>query len=105
MPATDLDATPSLDAELAAVVRRLREDHRRMGSAWAAARAVLAPLAGGELAAIAPPQERALDDFAGLYDEHIRAEEQLVYPAAAAGMDEAATRAMGEEMMRRRGVR
>lgn len=93
------------DAALAAAVRRLRDDHLRMESAWAAARAVLAPLAAGELAAIDPEQDRALDDFAGLYDEHIRVEEELVYPAACAGMDEAATRAMGEEMMRRRGVR
>lgn len=93
------------DPALAAVVRRLREDHRRMDSGWADARAVLAPLAAGELAAIDPAQERALDDFAGLYGEHIRAEEQLVYPAASAGMDQAAIRAMGEEMMRRRGVR
>ncbi len=93
------------DADLAAVVRRLRDDHLRMETAWSAARNVLAPLAAGELGALAPEHERALDDFAGLYDEHIRSEEQLVYPAASAGMDEAATRAMGEEMMRRRGVR
>ncbi|WBY02521.1 hemerythrin domain-containing protein [Ramlibacter tataouinensis] len=93
------------DAALAAVVRRLRDDHLRMESAWAAARSVLAPLAAGERDAIDPEQDRALDDFAGLYDEHIRAEEELVYPAASAGMDEADTRAMGQEMMRRRGVR
>lgn len=93
------------DAALAAIVRRLRDDHRRMDAAWSAAREVLAPLAAGELGALGPGHEQALDDFAGLYDGHIRAEEQLVYPAASAGMDAAATRAMGEEMMRRRGVR
>ena len=38
------------DAGLAAMVRRLRDDHLRMESGWALARAVLAPLAAGELA-------------------------------------------------------
>lgn len=93
------------DVETAALVRRLQQDHVQMEFAWQAARAVLARIEAGELAALAPADEAALDAFATLYDGHIEAEEAIVYPAAAARLDEPAQAAMGEEMMRRRGVR
>ena len=51
--------------------------------------------APGALAA----DEAALDSFAGLYDDHIQAEERLAYPAAAALLDAQALAAMGREMM------
>lgn len=93
------------DADTAALVRRLQQDHVQMESAWPVARAVLARIEAGELAVLAPADEAALEAFAGLYDGHIEAEEAIVYPAAAALLDEPAQAAMGEEMMRRRGVR
>jgi hemerythrin-like domain-containing protein len=92
------------DAQTVATVRRLQDDHVRMESSWAAARAVLDAVARGELDALAPWQESALDAFAGPYAEHIAAEEQLAYPAAAALLDAPALTEMGAEMMRRRGV-
>ncbi len=93
------------DADTAALVRRLQQDHVRMESAWQSARAVLARIESGELGSLAPADDAALDAFAGLYDGHIEAEEAIAYPAAAALLDEPAQAAMGEEMMRRRGVR
>ena len=92
-------------AVTATVVRRLQEDHLRMEARWGDARKVLDAVAQGQAAPLAAADEAALDAFAGLYDEHIRAEEQLVYPAARAVLDADAQRAMGEEMARRRGIR
>ena len=91
------------DAATVAVVHRLQADHRRMESDWAAARPVLEAVVQGQ--APVPAQEDALADFATLYDRHIADEEQIVYPAAQALLDPPAIRAIGEEMMRRRGVR
>jgi hemerythrin-like domain-containing protein len=86
------------------LVGRLRQDHLQMEARWAGARKVLDAVASGVLDALAPEHEAALDAFAGLYADHIAAEEQLAYPAAAALLDAQALAAMGEEMMRRRGV-
>lgn len=91
------------DAPLAALVRRLQQEHREMESRWPAARAALARVQGGE--AFAAGDEQALDAFAALYDAHLRAEEDSAYPAARHGLDAAALAAMSEDMMRRRGVR
>lgn len=84
-----------------ALVARLQDDHRRMAAQWPAVRAGLAAVAegrwtGGEAA--------AWEAFAALYASHIPAEEELAYPAARAGFDEAALAAMGGEMARRRGL-
>jgi hemerythrin-like domain-containing protein len=88
-----------------ALVRRLQQDHVNMEARWQDARGVLAAIQSGELQALRPADEAALDAFAGLYDGHIEAEEGIVYPAAVELLDEPAQRAMGEEMMRRRGVK
>lgn len=93
------------DADTVALVRRLQDDHVQMESRWQAARAVLAGIQAGELPRLAAADEAALDAFAQLYDGHIEAEEAIAYPAAAALLDARAQAAMGEEMMRRRGVR
>ncbi|MDV7395245.1 hypothetical protein RZS08_27910, partial [Arthrospira platensis SPKY1] len=45
---------------------------------------------------------QTLDDFAGRYGEHIRLEEDVVYPAAQALLAGEALTAMGEEMQARR---
>ena len=85
-----------------ALVQRLQHDHVEMATRWAAARAVLARVQQGE--PIAPADEVLLDAFAALHADHLRAEEQLVYPAARAALDAGALAAMSEDMMRRRGL-
>ena len=95
-----------------AAVQRLHQDHLRMHAAWQQARAVLQTLADGSGAVpdahggavLTAGQEAVLDGFAGLYADHIRLEEDEVYPQARALLDGAAMAAMGHEMMRRRGA-
>ena len=93
------------DPEIASVVLRLQEDHLRMESRWQDARRVLARIAEGRPHAPGPEDDRALDAFAGLYDAHLRAEEEIAYPAAQQVLDATALQEMGEEMMQRRGVK
>ncbi len=88
-----------------AIVARLQQDHLQMESRWVSARQVLLLVAEGRINALSEDDDAALDAFAGLYDAHIRAEEDVVYPAAQALIDEESRAAMGEEMMRRRGVK
>ncbi len=88
------------DPGLAAVVERLHDEHVQMGSAWAALRLELARIADAGDAT--PPRWQA---FAALYRAHIRAEEDVAYPAALRVLDATARAAMGDEMARRRGVR
>jgi hemerythrin-like domain-containing protein len=92
------------DAAVVAVVRRLQADHLRMESQWALARALLASVAEGHLAALTREQEQVLADFAALYAGHIEAEEGVAYPAAQAAVDASALQRMSEDMMQRRGV-
>jgi hemerythrin-like domain-containing protein len=93
------------DPGLTGVVERLQRDHLLMESRWAAARQVLQLVAEGSVDALGADDESTLDAFAGLYDDHIRAEEEIAYPRAQQVLDDAARQAMGEEMMRRRGVK
>lgn len=93
------------DARVAEVVHRLQQDHREMDARWQDARGVLLRIADGSLAALAPADATALDAFAGLYDAHLRAEEEIAYPAAQSLLDAPTLQAMGEEMARRRGVK
>ena len=87
------------------VVTRLQQDHLRMESHWQAARELLARIAQGTVERLSDHEEATLEAFAGLYDDHLRAEEEIAYPAAQSLIDEDARAAMGEEMMRRRGVK
>jgi len=93
------------DPRIVAVVARLQQDHLQMESRWGAARQVLALVGEGRIDRLAPQDEAMLDAFAGPYDAHIRAEEEIAYPAAQALIAEPGRAAMGEEMMRRRGVK
>lgn len=93
------------ESALTAVVERLRRDHVAMQAAWAQARPVLALVAEGAVGQLAPEQDARLDRFAALYGEHLRAEEDTVYPAAARLLDRPTLSAMGDEMARRRGAR
>ena len=93
------------DARIVAVVERLQRDHLAMESRWARAREVLVLVAEGRIHTPTPEDDAALDAFAGLYADHIRAEEEIAYPAVQALVDAPALAAMGADMMRRRGVR
>jgi hemerythrin-like domain-containing protein len=87
------------------VVQRLLRDHAQMEARWPAARAVLQRIAEGTLRQPGAADDAALDAFASLYGAHLQAEDEIAYPAARGVLDAPAQRAMGEEMMRRRGVK
>jgi hemerythrin-like domain-containing protein len=93
------------EARVVQVVQRLRQDHVQMESRWQAAREVLAAVAEARVQRLSEDDEARLDAFAGLYDDHIRAEEEIAYPAAQAVLDAPARSAMSEDMMRRRGAK
>jgi hemerythrin-like domain-containing protein len=92
------------DARIQAIVARLRHDHLQMESRWKRARAVLAAVADGALSRLSPADEAQLDAFAGLYEGHIQAEEEIAYPAARALVVGESLEAMSRDMMARRGV-
>ena len=92
------------DAAVAAVVRRLQQEHLEMESRWSRAREVLSLVAEAQVERLEDEDEARLDAFAGIYAEHLRSEEEVAYPAAEGLLDAAARSAMGEDMMRRRGV-
>ena len=77
-----------------------------MERAWPFARALLQTVADDGGRATWSPWDSAdwqtLDDFAGRYGEHIRLEEEIVYPAARSMLDAQALSTMGEDMQGRR---
>ncbi len=91
-------------ADTVAAVRQLQQDHEAMSANWQAARALLQALAEGSQESFSALDEAVLARFAGVYAEHIRLEEDLVYPAARALLAPDAVQAMGAEMRRRRGA-
>lgn len=91
-------------ADTVAAVRELQQDHEAMSANWQAARALLQALAEGTKESFSAPDEAVRARFAGVYAEHIRLEEDLVYPAARALLAPEAVQAMGAEMRRRRGA-
>lgn len=94
------------DAQVRSVVRRLQQDHLAMERAWPFARALLQTVVDDGGRATWSPWDSAdlqtLDDFAGRYGEHIRLEEEIVYPAARSMLDAQALSTMGEDMQGRR---
>lgn len=90
-------------ATAVAAVRRLQQDHEAMSARWQAARARLQALAEGAQQAFSAEDETVLQRFAEIYAEHIRIEEDEVYPAARALLAPEAVQAMGADMRRRRG--
>jgi hemerythrin-like domain-containing protein len=95
------------DAALRALAGELIEDHRRMDAAWVAARAALVEIAQDITGALqlSATQTAALDQFAGLYAQHIVREEGLAYPGALAQLSADDLQRMSQDMMARRGVR
>lgn len=90
------------DPATVAVVQRLQHDHQLMERRWPEARAVLEAVASGQAGPLTAADEAILDAFAVPYEEHIKAEEQIVYPAAQAALGDAGRAAMSEDMARRR---
>lgn len=95
----------SPDPEVTTLVRQLQQDHLDMAERWAAARGALQALAEGTAERLDGAAEEALDRFAASYADHLRHEDEAVYPAAQALVDREAERAMGREMAARRGAR
>jgi hemerythrin-like domain-containing protein len=86
-------------------VLRLQREHLEMTALWPQAREVLQCVDTDEWPGFKPADEGTLERFARLYDWHIAAENELVYPAAVQRLDAAAQAVMGKEMARRRGIR
>ena len=92
------------DAAVVAQVQQLQGDHNAMGQHWQDARVRLLALADGVSDRFSTDDEAAFARFAAGYAEHIRCEEEVVYPAASALLDAAALQRMGNEMRQRRGA-
>ncbi|WP_280152473.1 hemerythrin domain-containing protein [Piscinibacter sp. XHJ-5] len=92
------------DPALRAAVLRLQADHLAMEAQWAQLRTPLAALASGHAEGFAAAQLEAARRFIGLYAEHTRLEEALVFPAAAAALDQPALQRIGADMAERRGA-
>lgn len=86
------------------VVQRLQQDHVEMTARWPEVRAVLLRVADGPWHGLRDDDEAVLEHYARLYDWHVAAENEIVYPAAAQRLDASAQAAMGQEMSRRRGL-
>lgn len=96
------------DERLHELCAKLRDDHQRLHAQWAVLRTLLAqldtapdgPLPDGQQALLG----RAADAFIDLHQEHLRLENQQVFPWARQRLGAARQQAMGEEMASRRGV-
>jgi len=87
------------------VVRRLQQEHLAMAANWAVARQVLARIRDAQADTWQPlsaADQATLDTFAALYDQHVKHEDELVFPAARQRVDSKQTLAMGTDMMNRR---
>lgn len=85
-------------------VRRLQAEHLEMAALWTTVRVILLRVDQNPWHGFRADDEDLLEQFARLYDWHLAAENELVYPAAAQRLDAAAQAAMGQEMASRRGV-
>jgi hemerythrin-like domain-containing protein len=85
-------------------VDRLQREHAEMAELWLRTRELLLRASQGPWEPYTPDEDGVLEQVAALYEWHIAAENELVFPTAARQLDAAAQAAMGEEMARRRGV-
>lgn len=99
----ELHVFPALAADpvLAPICARLRAQHCEIEAQWRPLRALLQTFDQAEL----PALRHAAEAFARLHDEHLRSENELIFPAARALLDDAQSRAMGVEMAARRGLK
>jgi hemerythrin-like domain-containing protein len=99
-----LRACASSTAQAAA--ERLVQDHAAIRAAWAALEPLLRTVEGGSLPELARLSDAA-GRFIGLHAQHLRLEDEVAFPQAAAAIGrrgDGALRSMGDEMARRRGV-
>ncbi len=80
----------------------LKADHRALEAHWAPVRRVLERVVAGQPALLAAPDVAAL---AGLYETHIRREEEELLPMAARLLSEGDLARIGRAMCERRGLR
>lgn len=88
--------------DVAALVRRLQDDHACMAADWADARKALQALVDSDLKGFSDADGAAFDQFTARYDRHIADEETVAYPSAQALLAAPALQAMGNEMAARR---
>ena len=93
------------DERMIRLVARLQRDHQQMAARWVKARSLLEEIESGVRSRFNEADDKVLDDFAGHYADHIKAEEELAYPAANGAMDEKRIEEMSRDMMARRGVK
>jgi hemerythrin-like domain-containing protein len=93
------------DERLIRLVARLQRDHQRMAARWIKARSLLEEVESGARSRFNEADDKVLDGFAGQYADHIKAEEEMAYPAANGAMAEARIQEMSRDMMARRGLR
>jgi hemerythrin-like domain-containing protein len=92
------------DVELIRLVARLQMDHHEMASRWRVASSLLEEVESGKRTRFNDADDEILESFARLYKEHMRAEEEVVFPKASAEMDSERLKVMSRDMMSRRGV-
>lgn len=92
------------DEKLVRLVARLQLDHQQMSARWVATRSLLEEVESGTRSRFNEADDAVLDDFAGQYADHIKAEEGLAFPAASDAMGEERLKEMSRDMMTRRGV-
>jgi hemerythrin-like domain-containing protein len=85
-------------------IYRLQREHLEMADLWTQVRALLEPVAGGSWRGFAPDDEALLERFTRLYDWHIAAEDELVFPAAARVLAAAPPRPAAQDMAQRHGA-
>ncbi len=88
-------------ASAAALVADLDADHRLLAARWRHVRPLLAAIAAGARANLAP---REVAELRRAYDAHIGREESELIPLAKTAIDRPTLVVVGHEMARRRGV-
>jgi len=86
---------------VAALIADLERDHAALATNWRKLRPLLAGIAGGQRANLAPKQ---VADVTAAYDAHIAREDRDLIPLAARTFDAATIAEIGMEMAQRRGV-
>lgn len=107
MCSTDTKSETKGGASLHALVYRLQQDHLDMQTNWDSARPVLERVvqpAADLWQPLNAAEEAILERFASLYASHIKAENQVIYPAAQRALSQTAQHSMSKDMMARRGV-
>lgn len=91
------------DAHVQSLVGQLLQDHEDMHELWSnAVRNALQAVANGAQSQFSEEQEAAFDVFAERYAQHLKMEDEVVYPQARRVVADAEQQVMGSEMAARR---